>query len=157
VLILLLAPVLVLLAALLHVHAEGDRRVWSLAAFGWTCGAMSLTTTVHLVELTVGRRPGPGGDPAGLYGFRWPALLYAVDVAAWDLLLGLALLCAAAALTGDRFRRVRRGLVLAGALCLVGLVGPAVGELAWRGLGIAGYAVVLPLTCVELTRALRRE
>lgn len=53
VLILLLAPVLVLLAAFLHAHTEGSRRAWSLAAFGWTSGAMTVTTTVHLVELTI--------------------------------------------------------------------------------------------------------
>jgi hypothetical protein len=155
VLILLYAPVLMLLAALLHVHAHGLRRAWALAAFGWTCGAMTVTTMVHLVELTVGRSGGGWSGPPGVYGFAWPALLYAADVAAWDFMLGLALLCAAAALGGNRFRTVRRGLVLAGALCLVGLVGPAVGDLAWRGLGIAGYAVVLPLTCLELGRALR--
>jgi len=158
VLILLLAPVLVLLAAFLHAHTEGSRRAWSLAAFGWTAGAMTVTTTVHLVELTIGRAGAasaaatPGVD---VYGFRWPALLYAADVAAWDLQLGVALLCAAVALPDHRFRRVRWGLVLAGVLCLVGLVGPAVGDLAWRGIGIAGYAVVLPLVCLELARALR--
>jgi hypothetical protein len=154
VLILLLAPLLVLLASLLVVAAAPDRRVWGLAAFGWTCGAMTVTVTVHLTELTVGRSGSVSGGQV-LYGFRWPALLYAADVAAWDLLLGMALLSAAAALAGRRFRRVRAGLVLAGGLCLVGLVGPALGDLAWRGLGIAGYAVVLPLTCLELARTLR--
>ena len=41
-------------------------------------------------------------------------------------------------------------------MCLVGLVGPAIGILGWRAIGIAGYAVVFPLTCVALARAFLR-
>ena len=36
---------------------------------------------------------------------------------------------------------------------LVGLLGPAINVLAWRGIGIFGYAVVFPLTCLALSRA----
>ena len=46
-----------------------------------------------------------------------------------------------------------RGLNVSGVMCLVGLVGPAIGILGWRAIGIAGYAVVFPLTCVALARA----
>jgi hypothetical protein len=80
-------------------------------------------------------------------------MLYAVDVVAWDLLLGLSLLFAAAVFTGHRFRAVRRGLLLSAVLCLAGLVGPATDVMAWRGIGILGYVVVFPATCVGLSRA----
>ena len=36
---------------------------------------------------------------------------------------------------------------------LLGLVGPAFNVLAWRGIGIFGYAVVFPVTCLALSRA----
>jgi len=73
------------------------------------------------------------------------------------LFVGLSLLIAAPAFPSARNAWSRRGLLIAGALCLVGLVGlvgPAVNNLAWRGLGILGYAVVLPLTCLAIRRAL---
>jgi hypothetical protein len=80
-------------------------------------------------------------------------MLYAVDVVAWDLMLGLSLLFAAFVFTGRRHRGIRWGLLASAALCLVGLVGPATGVMAWRGLGILGYVVVFPVTCIALGRA----
>ena len=61
---------------------------------------------------------------------------------------------AAFVFTGRRYRGIRWGLLASAALCLVGLVGPATGVLAWRGLGIVGYVVVFPVTCIALGRAI---
>ncbi|MDT7550930.1 MAG: hypothetical protein QOE84_3324, partial [Actinomycetota bacterium] len=47
-----------------------------------------------------------------------------------------ALRLRAFSLTGARYRWARRGLLTSGALCLLGLVGPAFNALAWRGIGI---------------------
>ena len=53
--------------------------------------------TVHLVQLTVVRRI----DPSAIQGFQylfnwhWPSVLYGVDIIAWDIFFGLALLFAA--------------------------------------------------------------
>jgi hypothetical protein len=91
---------------------------------------------------------------ARLFDFAWPSMLYAVAVVAWDLLLGLSLPFAAFVFTGRRYRRIRWGLLASAALCLVGLVGPATDVLAWRGIGILGYVVVFPITCVALGCAL---
>ena len=154
-LILLMAPVMVVLMAALHACAPVHLRMCSMIAFGWMLVAACLTMTVHVVELVVARRVDPGAVPgfARLFDFAWPSMLYAVDVVAWDLMLGLSLLFAAFVFTGRRRRGIRRGLLASAALCLVGLVGPATGVLAWRGIGIVGYAVVFPVTCVALGRA----
>jgi hypothetical protein len=153
-LILVMAPAMVALMAAVHVCAPAERRVLSLLAFGWMLIAAGLTMTVHGLELTLGRHasgpPTPGVLP--LFGFDWPAVLYGVDIVAWDLMLGLSLLAASAVFTGQEHRLVRRGLALSGTLCLAGLVGPATDVMAWRALGIAGYAVVFPLTCLGLSR-----
>jgi hypothetical protein len=90
---------------------------------------------------------------ARLFDFAWPSMLYAVDIVAWDLLLGLSLVFAAVVFTGPRYRAARRGLLVSGVLCLVGLVGPAIDVLAWRGIGILGYVVAFPVACVALSRA----
>jgi hypothetical protein len=154
-LILLMAPVMVVLMAAVHACAPVRLRMFGMIAFGWMLVAACLTMTVHVVELVVARRIDPGAIPGftRLFDFAWPSMLYAVDVVAWDLLLGLSLLFAASVFTGRRYRVVRWGLLASGALCLVGLVGPATGVLAWRGIGIFGYAVVFPVTCVALGRA----
>ena len=155
VLILLMAPAMVVLMAAVHACAPVHLRMFSLIAFGWMLVAACLTMTVHVVELVVARRVEPGAVAgfARLFDFAWPSMLYAVDVVAWDLLLGLSLLFAAVVFTGRRYRAVRRGLLVSAVLCLVGLVGPAIDVMAWRALGILGYVVAFPLTCLALSRA----
>jgi hypothetical protein len=154
-LILLMAPVMVVLMAAVHACAPAQLRMFGMIAFGWMLVAACLTMTVHVVELVVARRVDPGAVPgfARLFDFAWPSLLYAVDVVAWDLMLGLSLLFAALVFTGRRYRGVRWGLLASAALCLIGLVGPATDVLAWRGIGIFGYAMVFPITCVALAPA----
>jgi hypothetical protein len=155
VLILLMAPFMVTLMIAVHACAPVRFRALSLAALGWMLMLAGVTMTVHFVELTFVRRINPADVPGfdRLLDFQWPSLLYAADIAAWDLFLGLSLLFAAPVFTGSRYRWARRGLRLSGALCLLGLIGPAFNVLAWRGIGIFGYAVVFPVTCLALSRA----
>ena len=155
VLILLMAPCMVTLMIAVHACAALRLRAFSLTALGWMLMLAGVTMTVHFVELTFVRRINPAEVPGfdRLLDFQWPSLLYAADIAAWDLFLGLALLFAAPVFTGARYRWARRGLLTSGALCLLGLVGPAFNALAWRGIGIFGYAVVFPVTCLALSRA----
>ena len=97
VLILVMAPVMVVLMAAVHACAPAHLRMFSLVAFGWMLVAACLTMTVHVVELVVARRVEPEAVPgfARLFDFAWPSMLYAVDIVAWDLLLGLSLVFAA--------------------------------------------------------------
>jgi hypothetical protein len=154
-LILLMAPFMVTLMIAVHACAPVRLRAFSLSALGWMLLLAGVTMTVHFVELTFVRRINPAEVPGfdRLLDFQWPSLLYAADIAAWDLFLGLSLLFAAQVFTGASYRWARRGLLTSGALCLLGLVGPAFNALAWRGIGIFGYAVVFPVTCLALGRA----
>jgi len=45
---------------------------------------------------------------------------------------------------------------LGGALCLTGLLGPAVGDLRLQMAGIAGYAGAFPVTCLLLAILFRQ-
>ncbi|MDT4922488.1 MAG: hypothetical protein QOG01_201, partial [Pseudonocardiales bacterium] len=90
---------------------------------------------------------------ARIFGFEWPSTFYAIDIVAWDVFFGLALLFAVPAFThGGTATRVRRGLITSGALCLIGLIGPFANALGWRTIGILGYTVVFGLTCLPLIR-----
>jgi hypothetical protein len=155
VVILLMAPLMVTLMIAVHACAPVRLRAFSLTALGWMLILAGVTMTVHFVELTFVRRINPAEVPGfdRLLDFQWPSLLYAADIAAWDLFLGLSLLFAAPVFTGARYRWARRGLLTSGALCLLGLVGPVFNALTWRGIGIFGYAVVFPVTCLALSRA----
>jgi hypothetical protein len=82
-------------------------------------------------------------------------VLYGVDIVAWDIFFGLALLFAAPVFHAAGHVAVRNGLLIAGAMCLLGVIGPAVNHIALRQIGIIGYAIVWPIVCIPLSRAFR--
>jgi hypothetical protein len=51
---------------------------------------------------------------------------------------------------------VRNGLLIAGVMCVAGIIGPAVNHIALRQIGIIGYAIVWPIVCVPLSKAFRQ-
>lgn len=131
-------PLLVLVAAL-HARARGERRLAGVVALAFATLFAGTTSAVHFVGLTAGRQAGGGL-------LAWPSTAYALELLAWDVFLGLALVAAAATVEGDgAARRARRALVACGALCLAGTVGPAVGDMRLQRVGVFGYAVVLPV------------
>ncbi|MEP7054848.1 MAG: hypothetical protein ABI912_06335 [Actinomycetota bacterium] len=149
------ALAMVMLMVAIHACAPPRARTFSMTALGWMLATAALTVTVHFVQLTVARRIDPSTVPGfeRLFGWHWPSMMWGFEIAAWDLFLGLSLLCAAPVFAGRRYATVRHGLLLSGSLCLAGLLGPALNAMAWRELGIFGYSVVLPLTCLALSRA----
>ena len=150
------ALALVMLMVAIHACAPAHARTFSMTTLGWMLGMAALTMSVHIIQLTVARRIDPSTVPGfdRLFGWHWPSLMWGFEITAWDLLLGLSLVCAAPVFAGRRYATARRGLLVSGVLCLAGLLGPALNVIAWRELGIFGYAVVLPLTCLALSRAL---
>ena len=158
VLILVMAPILVLLAAVIHACAPEGTKTCSITALGWMLLLAGFTMTVHLVQLTVVRRI----DPSAIHGFQylfnwhWPSVLYGVDIVAWDIFFGLALLFAAPVFHAAGHMAVRNGLLIAGAMCVLGIIGPAVNHIALREIGIIGYAIVWPIVCIPLSKAFRQ-
>jgi hypothetical protein len=128
---------------------------FTLVALGWMLAAAAFTTVVHFVGLTVARQIDPATFPgyARIFGWQWPSTFYAIDIVAWDVFFGLSLLFAVPAFAHRRDATlVRRGLILSGSLCLIGLIGPFANALGWRTIGILGYTVVFGLTCLPLSR-----
>jgi hypothetical protein len=154
------APVLVTLMAAIHHCAPLRTRFASVNALAWILVWASLTVTVHFVELAVARRIDMAANPGfpRLFDFfEWPSLLYAVELVAWHLFLGLSLLIAALAFRRrGREAMVRVGLMAAGLLSLGGLIGPIVGDVNWRLIGVLGYGVVFPFVCLVIGLVFRR-
>jgi hypothetical protein len=157
ILILAMGPIMVMLMVALHRCAPPRAKAYTAAALGWMLAAAATTMANHFVELTIGRNVSHAAVPGyeRIFGFQWPSVVYGVDIVAWDVFFSLALLFAVPAFTRTSDTLVRRGFIASGALCLIGLVGPAVNDIAWRGVGIFGYTVVFPLTCLALSSAFR--
>jgi hypothetical protein len=147
------AIIQVSLIATIHECAPPRAKPLTLMALGWMMVMAALTAAVHFVQLTVARRIDVAATPglARVFGWEWPSLLYAVELLAWHLLFGLSLVFAASAFRGRGAEAaVRIGLRTTGFLCIVGLVGPAVGNLNWRMIGAFGYGFVFPVVCVVI-------
>ena len=143
---LLSAPLIVAVMASIYETASRDRKVLGVMALVFAGVMTALTSAVHFVALTAGRQT----DFAVL---QWPSTLYAVELLAWDIFLGLSLLCAAFVFAGSGIRAVARwALVVAGALSLLGAIGPVVGNMSLQRIGILGYGVGLPIAALVLSR-----
>jgi hypothetical protein len=155
ILILVMAPIMVCSMLAIHQRAPKQAKPFTQVALGWMLAAAACTTVVHIVLLTVARHIDPATFPgyARIFGWQWPSTFYAIDIVAWDVFFGLALLFAVPAFAhrGDALL-VRRGFTLSGSLCLIGLVGPFANVIALRTIGIVGYTVVFGLTCLPLSR-----
>jgi hypothetical protein len=155
ILILVMAPIMVGLMLAIHQCAPKQSKPFTHVALGWMLAAAAFTTVVHFVQLTVARHIDPATFPgyARIFGWHWPSTFYAIDIVAWDVFFGLALLFAVPAFTHrGHAKLVRRGFILSGSLCLIGLVGPFSNVIALRTIGIVGYTVIFGLTCLPLSR-----
>lgn len=151
VLTLLSAAPLVTMVAALHARAAEERRVFGVAAVAFVALFAGTTSAVHFVELTAVRQLGGGG-------IAWPSRSYALELLAWDVFLGLALVLAAAGMgVAAHERAARRSLRACGALCLLGTIGPVVGNMRLQLIGVLGYAVVLPISAALLARLFARD
>ena len=59
--------------------------------------------------------------------------------------------------TSGRERHMRRGLLVCGTLCLLGVVGPAIGNMRLQLVGVFGYGGVLPVVCLMVSRRFRDD
>lgn len=149
------APIVVMMFAVIHAYAKRANRTWSLTAFALVCLLAGITISVHFVMLTVGRQVSPAAIPgfSHLLGWQWPSVSYAIEILAWDFFFGLALLAAAPIFGGHRLgRSVRIGMLVAGTLCLAGLAGVVVGNMQIRNIGIVGYGAVFPVVSLLVAR-----
>ena len=106
--------------------------------------------SVHFVELTALRQMGSAG-------LVWPSIPYALELLAWDVFLGISLLFAAHTFKGSRLEEsVRAGMFFVGFLCIAGTLGPALGDMRFQFIAVAGYAVVLPVVFLLLALLFRR-
>ena len=145
------APLLLVMMAAIHGRASNERPLAGLVALVFMALATGITSVVHFVQLTAMRQ-------LGTAGLVWPSPLYAAELLAWDVFVGLSLVFAACALETTRGHRLARiGLLTCGVLCLFGVLGPASGRMRLQFVGVFGYGVVLPVVCLSVSDVFRHD
>jgi hypothetical protein len=141
----LIAPLLVLSMDAVHAYASPEVKVYSLAALVFMILLAGITSSVHFVILTVSHQIEATGltwVPLFL-SFKWPSVVYALDILAWDWFFALSMLFAAPVFKGGRLETAVWALmIISGVLSLVGLIGVPLGDMQVRNIGIIGYALV---------------
>jgi hypothetical protein len=158
-LILLLAPLMVMLAAAIHAWAPQKAKVFGLLSLVFMGLMAVITCSVHIVILTVSRDAAVDSlESAQLFlAFRWPSVVYALDILAWDVFFGLSAVFAAFAFYGSQLTSWIRGLlILSGVLAFAGMSGVVLGDMQLRNIGIVGYVGIFPFAAALLAALFMR-
>jgi len=139
-LILLIVPFLLLCMVVIYMYAKPEDKVYSLIALIFMILCAVITSSVHFIILTVSRQI---KGMEWFFSFKWPSVLYALDILAWDLFFALSMLFAAPVFKGNRLERsLRTVMIVSGIISLVGLIGVPLGNMTVRSIGIIGYTIV---------------
>ena len=132
--------------------AERAHRVQGMLTLSLGALAASLTMAGHIVQLTAIRQLWRAGQLPD-YRLVWPSATLAVEYFAWDVLVGGTMIFASFALTGGPGSTpARRAMLIGGALCLLGLVGPGSGRMILQNIAVTGYAIFLQIACALTAR-----
>jgi hypothetical protein len=136
---LLTAPLLIVLVSTIYSTEKPEHKVYCNISLCFTVVATGITSAVHFVSLTAMKQ-------TGAQMIIWPSTLYALELLAWDVFLGLALCFLSAAYVGRGLKRyIRSGLIIAGVLCLTGILGPASGDMRFQFIAVVGYGLIMPV------------
>ena len=160
ILIIALSPAMVALTVALHAWAPRERKALALLGVVFMSMTAVVTSSVHFAILTLSTHPAFAGEVWArlVFTFKWPSLVYALDILAWDVFFPMAALFAGMAVHGSRLANVARRLLYASAaLALVGLAGVPMANMQIRNIGIVGYALLFPIAAVALALLFTRS
>ena len=153
VLILAIAPAMVAFTVGLYAWATAERKSLALLSGVFMSMCAVVTCSVHFAVLTLSRQAAfAGPDWATLvFSFKWPSVVYALDILAWDVFFPLAALFGALVVQGSGLARLARALLFgSAALAFIGLAGIPLSNMNVRNIGIIGYVVCFPIAAVLL-------
>jgi hypothetical protein len=157
--IIVMMPAIVALMVAVHAWAPAHAKTLSLTSVVFMGLLAGVTCSVHFVVLTLSHQAAftrQSWLPLFLT-FKWPSVVYALDILAWDVFFPASMLFAAPVFGGSRLTMWIRWLMIASAgLALAGLSGVALGNMQWRNIGIVGYVGVFVVVAVLLSVLFRR-
>jgi hypothetical protein len=133
---------MVALMAAVHAWTPSHAKALSLTALVFMGLLAGVTCSVHFVILTLSRQAEFAGQSwlPLFVSFKWPSVVYALDILGWDFFFALSMLFAAPVFCGSRLADVIRVLMIASAvLAFAGLSGVVAGDMHLRNIGIVGY------------------
>ena len=135
ILIILVMPLMVALMVAVHAWASPESQALSLLAIVFMGLTAGVTCSLHFVILVLGHQAAFAGQlwlPVFL-AFKWPSVVYALDILAWDVFFPLSVLSAAPVFTGSRIAvAIRVLMIVSGVLALAGLSGVLAGDMQLR-------------------------
>ncbi|MGB9929141.1 MAG: hypothetical protein ACPK85_12185 [Methanosarcina sp.] len=144
-LIIVISPLLVIVMIAVNAYASSETRMYSLTALVFMIIMATITCSVHFVILTVSRQIESAGFTWApfFFSFKWPSVVYALDILAWDFFFALSMLFAAPVFKIGRLEKtIRTLMIISGVLSLAGLIGVLLANMNIRNIGILGYAGV---------------
>ncbi len=160
ILILVTAPLMVIAMASVHAYASSETKAYSLTALIFMTLMACITSGVHFVVLTVSHQIEAAGFPGAslLFAFKWPSVIYTLDILAWDWFFALSMLFAALVFKKGKLERtVRFFMIASGVLSLLGLLGIPLANMNVRNIGIVGYTIVALVAFLLMGIVFRRS
>lgn len=131
----------------IHFYASRSYKFNSLFAVCCMFIVAGITSSVHFVVLTMSHQLEAStlSELELFFSFKWPSVVYLLDILAWDWFFSLSFLSAASIFYKGRLEKIIRILMLiAGSLALIGILGVPFNDMQIRNIGIVGYAVIAP-------------
>jgi hypothetical protein len=156
----LIALLMTISIAAVYCYASPVDKLFSLVSLVLISITTGITSIVHFLILSISHSTEAGQlkNYSFIFSFKWPSIVYALDILAWDLFFGLSMLFAVPV-----FRKVRLGkilkilLIISGMLSLIGLIGVPLQNIQVRNIGIIGYAVVAPFAFLLIGKNFERS
>ena len=145
ILIIVMMPAMVALMVAVHAWAPMHAKTLTLTSVVFMGLLAGMTSIVHFCVLSLSRQPEFAGQSwlSMVLSFKWPSVVYALDILAWDIFFPLSMLFAAPVFWGSRLAAWIRVLMIAsGVLAFAGLSGVVVGDMQLRNIGLVGYVGV---------------
>jgi hypothetical protein len=153
ILIIVMMPAMVALMVAVHAWAPMHAKTLTLTSVVFMGLLAGVTSVVHFCVLSLSRQPEFAGQSwlPMVLSFKWPSVVYALDILAWDVFFPLSMLFAAPVFWGSRLAAWIRVLMIAsGVLAFAGLSGVVVGDMQLRNIGIVGYVGVFLVVAILL-------
>jgi len=121
-------------------------------------GCIILTSSAHIVNLTVTRQLISRGVNVPIFFQigQWPSVEMALDYLAWGLFLGIAFICTAFTIKRDNEIILKWTLFVCGCLCIIGFIGPMINFVNLWYIAVLGYTVGLAIICIEQIKLNRK-
>lgn len=143
-----------------HYYTASTDKFYSLTALILMFITTAITSCVHFLVLSLGYTAEARQIPnfSFFFSFRWPSVVYVLDILAWDFFFGLSMLFLVPVFKQTRLEKnLKTVLLVSGILSLVGLIGVPLQNMQIRNLGIIGYAVAGPVAFLFMGKILGRS